>query len=54
VMEQPQQNDKAEAEEKKPDAEFTKSREYKRFKKLLRKVVKAPPMRKDKGRVADP
>jgi hypothetical protein len=36
-------NAKAE-EEKKP--EFKKSREYKRFKKLLKRVIKAPPMRK--------
>ena len=39
-------NDKAEAEEKKPEPELTKSREYRRFKKLLRKVVKAPPMKR--------
>jgi hypothetical protein len=34
-------------EEENPD--ITKSPEYKRFKKLLRKVVKAPPMRKHSG-----
>jgi hypothetical protein len=34
--------DKAEDSE----TEFKKSREYKRFKALLKKVVKAPPMRK--------
>jgi hypothetical protein len=28
------------------DKEFKKSREYKKFKALLKKVVKAPPMRK--------
>jgi len=31
-------------EEKKP--EFKKSREYRRFKKLLKQVIKAPPMRR--------
>jgi len=39
-------NAKAE-EEKKP--EFKKSREYKRFKKLLKQAIKAPPMRKVKA-----
>ena len=29
------------------EIEFKKSREYKRFKALLKKVVKAPPMRKN-------
>lgn len=37
-------NDKAEEEERKPD--FKKSREYRRFKKLLKRVVKAPPMKR--------
>ena len=36
-------NGKAE-EEKKPD--FKKSREYRNFKKLLKQVIKAPPMPK--------
>ena len=35
------------AEEENPD--ITRSPEYKRFKKLLRKVVKAPPMRDHPG-----
>jgi hypothetical protein len=38
-------NAKAE-EEKTPD--FKKSREYRRFKKLLKRVIKAPPMPKRK------
>jgi hypothetical protein len=38
-------NDKA-GEEKKPD--FKKSREYRKFKKMLKQVIKAPPMRKSK------
>jgi len=38
-------NAKAE-EEKKP--EFKKSPEYRRFKKLLKRVIKAPPMPKRK------
>ncbi len=32
--------------EKEP--EFKKSREYRAFKKLLKRVVKAPPMRREK------
>jgi hypothetical protein len=42
-MADPKQNDKGE-EEKKPD--FKKTAEYRQFRKLLRRVVKAPPMRK--------
>lgn len=37
-------NDKAEESKKEP--EFKKSREYRRFKKLLKQVIKAPPMRR--------
>jgi hypothetical protein len=37
-------NDKAEAEEKKPQPEFKKSREYRRFRKLIKSVIKAPPL----------
>jgi hypothetical protein len=36
-------NDKVEEEKK---TELVKSREYRRFKKLLKQVIKAPPMRK--------
>jgi hypothetical protein len=45
VMAEQEPKDKAEAE-KKPD--FKKTAEYRRFKKLLKQVVKAPPMRKNK------
>jgi hypothetical protein len=41
-MPEPHSHDKAEA--KKPD--ITKTTEYRRFHKLLKQVVKAPPMRK--------
>jgi hypothetical protein len=40
-MVEQKQSDKAEAE-KQP--EFKKTVEYRRFRKLLRKVIKAPPM----------
>jgi len=46
----PNTNAKAE-EEKKP--EFKKSREYRRFKKLLKQVIKAPPLRKTKPEQSD-
>jgi hypothetical protein len=42
-MAEQKQNDKVEEEKK---SEFEKSHEYKRFKKLLKQVVKAPPMRR--------
>jgi hypothetical protein len=42
-MAEQKQNDKAE-EERKP--KFKKTAEYRRFKKLLKQVVKAPPLRK--------
>jgi hypothetical protein len=44
VMAEP--NDKVE-EEKKP--ELKKTREYRRFKKLLKQVIKAPPMARREG-----
>jgi hypothetical protein len=43
VMAEQKQSDKAE-EEKKP--EFKKTTEYRRFRKLLKQVVKAPPLRR--------
>jgi len=42
-MAEQKQNDNAEEERK---LEFKKTAEYKRFKKLLKRVIKAPPMRK--------
>jgi len=42
-----EQQPKDKAEEEKPA--ITRSPEYRRFKALLRKVVKAPPMRKSKS-----
>jgi hypothetical protein len=41
-MSEPAHKDKA--EEEKPD--IKKTREYRRFRKLLKQVVKAPPMRR--------
>jgi hypothetical protein len=46
-MAEQKQNDKAE-EEKKPN--FKKTAEYRRFKKLLKRVIKAPPFRAEKPR----
>lgn len=43
MMAEHKQSDKAE-EEKKP--EFKKTAEYRRFRKLLKRVIKAPPMRR--------
>jgi len=43
-----EQPDKAEAEEKPPKA--TKPPEYRRFERLLKQVVKAPPMKKQHER----
>jgi chromatin segregation and condensation protein Rec8/ScpA/Scc1 (kleisin family) len=45
VMAEREQKDKAE-EEKTTD--FKKTTEYRRFKKLLKRVVKAPPFRRNK------
>jgi hypothetical protein len=42
-MSDPKPNDKAE-ESKEPD--IKKTREYRKFRKLLKQVIKAPPMRK--------
>jgi hypothetical protein len=44
-MAEQKQKDKAE-EEKKP--EFKKTAEYRQFKKLLKRVIKAPPMPRQK------
>ena len=41
VAKMPEPNDKAAVEEK----HITKTPEYRKFKKLLKKVVKAPPLR---------
>jgi hypothetical protein len=43
-MAEQQQNDKVE-EEKKPDIKKTPG--YRRFRKLLKQVIKAPPLRRD-------
>ncbi len=45
-MSDPQHKDKVE-EEKQPDIKKTK--EYRNFRKLLKQVIKAPPMRKTPG-----
>jgi len=37
----------ASAEDQKPD--ITKTKEYRRFHKLLKQVIKAPPLRKNQG-----
>jgi hypothetical protein len=39
-------NEKDKAVEEKPD--ITKTTEYRRFKRLLKQVIKAPPMRKER------
>ena len=40
----------AKVEENKKEVDFKKSHEYRRFKKLLKKVVKSPPMpRRQRG-----
>lgn len=44
-MEDPKPKDKVEAESP-PDVK--KTREYREFRKLLKRVVKAPPMRRNK------
>jgi hypothetical protein len=44
-MAEQKQNDKAEEERK---SDIKKTPEYRRFKKLLRQVIKAPPMPKRK------
>jgi hypothetical protein len=44
VMAEQKQNEKVE-EEKKPG--FKKTAEYRRFRKLLKQVIKAPPLRRD-------
>jgi hypothetical protein len=46
VMEHPQHKDKDAAS---TDTDITRTREYRCFKKLLKRVVKAPPMRLAKG-----
>jgi hypothetical protein len=46
-MAEQQQNDKAE-EEKEPD--LKKTREYRRFKKLLKQVIKAPSLKRTVNR----
>jgi hypothetical protein len=46
-----EQNEKDKAVEEKRD--ITKTTEYRRFKRLLRQVIKAPPMRKDKSSTSD-
>jgi hypothetical protein len=43
-MSDPQHKDKVEEEKKEPDIKKTK--EYRAFKKILKQVIKAPPMRK--------
>jgi hypothetical protein len=48
-MSDPKPNDKVE-EEKQPD--IKKTPEYRRFKKLLKQVVKAPPMPRNKAAVS--
>jgi len=47
-MAEPNNSDKAEEEKK---TEFKKSPEYRRFKKLLKQVIKAPPMPKTRSKV---
>ena len=44
-MPEPKPKDRAGGDEQ----DITRTAEYRRFKKLLRKVVKAPPMRKSKA-----
>jgi hypothetical protein len=46
-MAEQKHNDKAEEERK---LEFKKTAEYRKFRKLLKQVIKAPPMRKSRSK----
>lgn len=47
MMSEPESKDNAEEDAKRVD--IKKTPEYRRFKKLLKQVIKAPPLRRSKG-----